>query len=137
MAGYVLEDQIGFLLRRAQQRHLAIFAAGMPGNLTSRQFAALAKLAAAGPSSQNALGRLTGMDNATISGVLGRLEERGLVQRQPQEGDRRLLEVSLTGDGAELLARCLPMAQAISAETLAPLEAAEQRQLLELLRRLG
>lgn len=137
MTDYVLDDQIGFLLRRAQQRHLAIFAAGMPGNLTSRQFAALAKLAAVGPTSQNALGRLTAMDNATISGVLGRLEERGLVQRRAQPGDRRLLEVSLTPAGSDLVAGCLAAAGQISAQTLAPLAPEEQRLLLELLRRLG
>ena len=40
---YRLTSQAGHLLRRANQRHLAIFAARMP-ELTPRQFAALAKL---------------------------------------------------------------------------------------------
>ena len=135
--GYVLDDQIGFLLRRAQQRHLAIFAAAMPEGLTARQFAALAKLGETGPCTQNALGRATAMDNATISGVLGRLADRGFVARDAQEADRRVLSVRLTEAGAALLARCLPVAQTITAETLAPLTAAQAATLIALLRRLG
>ena len=98
---YVLDDQVGFLLRRAQQRHLAIFAAAMPDALTARQFAALARLGETGPCTQNALGRATAMDNATISGVLGRLEDRGLVARTATGADRRMLEVRLTAAGAK------------------------------------
>lgn len=134
---YVLDDQVGFLLRRAQQRHLAIFAAAMPDGLTARQFAALAKLAETGPCTQNALGRATAMDNATISGVLGRLEQRGLVRRTSQEADRRMLEVRLTDDGAALVVRCLAVAQDITAQTLAPLSRVEAATLIALLRRLG
>lgn len=134
---YRLDDQIGFLLRRAQQRHLAIFGARMPGNLTARQFAALVRLHETGPCTQNALGRLTAMDNATISGVLGRLEERGLVLRLALDGDRRMLEVRLTEAGEAAVARCLPAAQGISDATLSPLDPDEQAQLLALLRRLG
>lgn len=134
---YRLDDQIGFLLRRAQQRHLAIFAAAMPEGLTARQFATLAKLGETGPCTQNALGRLTAMDNATVSGVLGRLQDRGLIARAADASDKRMLEVRLTAEGAATLARCLAAARAISAETLAPLEPAEQAALLDLLRRLG
>ena len=41
---YRLEDQVGFLLRRANQRHLAVFAEVIP-EVTTTQFAALARLA--------------------------------------------------------------------------------------------
>ena len=39
--GYHLQEQIGFVLRKANQRHLAIFSARI-GDLTPPQFAALA-----------------------------------------------------------------------------------------------
>ena len=45
--GYRLEDQVGHLMRRAQQRHLAVFAGVIP-ELTTTQFAALARLAEQG-----------------------------------------------------------------------------------------
>ena len=54
---YRLQDQIGFLLRKAQQRHVAIFAAHIP-EVTPPQFAALAKLGEVGETSQNQLGAL-------------------------------------------------------------------------------
>lgn len=49
--GYKLDDQIGFKLRVANQKHLEIFAHEMP-DLTPRQFAVLAKLTEVGPLSQ-------------------------------------------------------------------------------------
>lgn len=53
---YALQEQVGFILRKANQRHLSIFAARI-SDLTPPQFAALAKLHEVGPTSQNQLGR--------------------------------------------------------------------------------
>ena len=61
---YVLESQVGFVMRRAVQRHIAIFSSLIP-EMTPTQFAALAKLCELGQTSQNELGRLTSMDVAT------------------------------------------------------------------------
>ena len=98
---YRLEDQVGFLLRRVNQRHLAVFAAVIP-EVTTTQLAAMAKLAELGPMSQNQLGRVTAMDAATIKGVVGRLVTRRLVVTVPSEEDRRRLIVDLTPEGREL-----------------------------------
>ena len=43
-AGYVLDEQVGFLMRVAMQRHTSIFSSRMIEGLTQTQFAALAKL---------------------------------------------------------------------------------------------
>ena len=77
-ADYVLEQQAGHLLRRAHQRHAAIFQ-GLIGDsqLTTLQFAALVRLRDLGEVSQNQLGRLTAMDAATMQGVIKRLGGRG------------------------------------------------------------
>ena len=66
--GYRLEEQIGFKLRVANQKHLEIFAHEMP-DLTPRQFAVLARLTEDGPLSQNHLGRQVAMDAATTKGT--------------------------------------------------------------------
>src|ERR1700742_4040558 len=55
--GYILDEQIGFILRQVWQRHASIFARDIGINLTPTQWAALAKLAETGPCSQNQLGR--------------------------------------------------------------------------------
>ena len=53
---YVLDDQVGFLLLVALQRHTSIFTTRMIEGLTQTQFSALAKLHEVGPCSQNHLG---------------------------------------------------------------------------------
>ena len=50
---YILEEQIGFILRQVWQRHATIFAREIGINLTPTQWAALAKLTETGPCSQN------------------------------------------------------------------------------------
>lgn len=134
-APYSLDDQIGFLLRRVTQRHLSIFSAAIP-ELTTTQFAALARLAELGAQSQNVLGRATSMDAATIKGVVDRLTRDGLVETSADPEDRRRLTVSLSPAGAELYARRVQSALDVSAETLVPLSVTEQAMLLGLLRRL-
>ena len=86
---YVLEEQVGFILRQVWQRHATIFAREIGINLTPTQWAALAKLTETGPCSQNALGRLTAMDVATIKGVIDRLTARGLTETSPDPEDGR------------------------------------------------
>lgn len=132
---YVLDDQIGYVLRRVTQRHLAIFSAAMP-EVTTTQFAVLARLAELGPQSQNLLGRATALDAATVKGVVDRLMRQGLVATTPNPEDRRRLTVALTPAGLALLQGRVATALDISDETLAPLSAPERETLLSLLSRL-
>jgi MarR family transcriptional regulator, lower aerobic nicotinate degradation pathway regulator len=130
---YVLEEQIGFILRQVWQRHAAIFAREIGINLTSAQWAALSKLAETGPCSQNQLGRLTAMDVATIKGVVDRLTARGLTETSPDPQDGRRLLVSLTRAGQQVTEKAAPSALAVTRETLAPLDAKERETLMALL----
>ncbi|SNB72422.1 transcriptional regulator, MarR family [Arboricoccus pini] len=133
---YVLDEQVGFLLRQVSQRHSTIFAALIGEELTATQWAVLSKLFEVGATSQNLLGRLTAMDAATVKGVVDRLMRRDLVATRPDLQDGRRLVVELTQVGTELVGRLLPRARAITEETLAPLNAAERSQLEALLKRL-
>ena len=135
--GYRLDDQVGFVLRQAQQRHATLFASIMIEALTPTQWAALAKLAEVGALSQNKLGRLTAMDAATIKGVIDRLLARGFVSARADSADARRLLLDLTPQGAEVYARAEPAARQITAQTLAPLAEDEQAAFVALLRRLG
>src|SRR6266446_3835612 len=111
---YVLEEQIGFILRQVWQRHATIFAREIGINLTPTQWAALAKLTETGPCSQNQLGRLTAMDVATIKGVIDRLTARGLTETSPDPEDGRRLLVSLTRAGQQMAEKAAPNALAIT-----------------------
>jgi DNA-binding MarR family transcriptional regulator len=133
---YVLDEQIGFILRQVWQRHAAIFARDIGTNLTPTQWAALSKLAETGPCSQNQLGRLTAMDVATIKGVIDRLTARGLTETSQDPEDGRRLLVSLTRAGQQLAEKVAPNALAVTRETLAPLDARERETLMGLLGKL-
>lgn len=136
-APYVLDDQVGFILRQASQRHTAIFSARMVHGLTPTQFAALAKLAEKGASSQNRLGRLTAMDAATIKGVADRLRRRGLVAAVPDAEDRRRIVLDLTQEGRQVVMEAMDAGREISEATLQPLDEDERATFLALLRRLA
>jgi DNA-binding MarR family transcriptional regulator len=135
-ASYRLDDQVGFLLRRVTQRHVAIFAEHMGEDITPMRWAVLAKLHETGPSSQNRLGRSTAMDGATIKGVVDRLMNRGLIETQPDPGDARRRVIALTDAGRRLVERSVTTALAITRKTLAPLTPSERSALQMLLRKL-
>ncbi|MGV6872192.1 MarR family winged helix-turn-helix transcriptional regulator [Pseudochelatococcus sp. B33] len=133
---YILDDQVGFILRQVAQRHGAIFASRMTDDLTTTQWAVVAKLAEIGPCSQNLLGRLTAMDAATVKGVVDRLVRRGLARTQPSPEDGRRLLILLTEQGEEVYARATGKAFEISEETLAPLSPIERDLFIAMLRRM-
>ena len=132
---YRLDDQIGFLLRKASQRHIAIFARHIE-ELTPPQFAALAKLREVGSTSQNQLGALVAMDAATIKGVIDRLRTRGLVIQKPDGEDKRRLMISLTPEGRDTVERLTPLAHQLTQDTLAPLGERDRATLTRLLAKL-
>jgi DNA-binding MarR family transcriptional regulator len=134
---YRIEEQVGYLLRRAHQRASAIFqvSIGDP-NITPTQYSSMVKLNEYNELSQNLLGRLVGMDKATMQGVVRRLKDRGLVDSRPDPGDARRTLLSLTTEGQRTVQKLLINGPSVSRETLKPLNPAEQRQLLELLSRI-
>jgi DNA-binding MarR family transcriptional regulator len=133
---YVLDEQIGFLLRVAMQRHTSIFMSQMTDRLTQTQFAALAKLLEVGACSQNQLGRLIYLDAATIKGVVDRLKLRKFIATQADPGDRRRRAITLTEHGRAVTKAATELASQITANTLVPLTAEEQRTIVRLLKKL-
>lgn len=133
---YRLDEQVGFVLRKASQRHIAIFARAIT-DLTPPQFATLAKLHEVGATSQNQLGALIAMDAATIKGVIDRLKARGMVELARDADDKRRLVVSLTEEGRATIEKLIPLAHEITAETLSPLTAREAETLLRLLAKMS
>ena len=135
---YRIEEQVGYLLRRAHQRASAIFQVGIGDpNITPTQYSSMVKLNEYTELSQNLLGRQVGMDKATMQGVVRRLKERGLVDSRPDPGDARRTLLSLTTEGQRLVNKLLINGPAVSRETMKPLTAQEQRQLLELLAKIA
>jgi len=134
---YRLDGQIGFILRKVNQRHTGIFSDIMPGFLTPTRFAALAKLLEFGTLSQNALGRLTAMDIATIKGVVDRLRKLDMVESGQDPNDARRQLINLTRLGRKTILEAIPTAMDVSRMTTSPLSDAETDTLLKLLQKLS
>ena len=138
MVTYKLEDQVGHLMRRANQRHAAIFFEGLNDQqLTPLQFAVLEKIGDEEEVSQNRLGRLAAMDPATVQGVVRRLKERALIDARPDPNDGRRSLWRLSETGEAHVAATVPIAEKITEKPLAPLSKSERSTFLTLLRKLA
>ena len=133
---YLVEGQIGFILRLAFQFHTAIFTSKMVDNLTQTQFATLSKIKEIGECSQSDLVRLIALDSATINGVVNRMRSRGFLEFSEDPTDRRRQFIKLTDNGADLVSRAEAIGEGITAETLALLTPTERTRLLRLLRKM-
>lgn len=107
------------------------------GELTESQFGTLEALYHLGPMSQTEIcGKLLkSSGNTTL--VVDNLEKHGLVQRQRDEHDRRVVMVQLTEAGFNLISGLFPRHAEAVAEEMSVLTPDEQRQLGELCRKLG
>jgi len=134
---YRMENQIGFLLRVAMQRHTAIFTALMVHNLTQTQFAVLVKLYDIGPCSQIQLAREVCLDANTMKGVIDRLKSRKLVKVMDDPADGRRTITSLTTLGVKIYQEAVCVGDEITKKTLAPLSPAEQATLLKIIKKIA
>ena len=119
----------GHLIRRLHQQSTQVFqaqtqAAGF--DLTSVQFAALDAIAQQPGIDQATLAATISFDRATIGGVVERLGNKGLVQRVVSAQDRRARQLHITPEGTQLLAGIRPVVEAVQAQILAQLTAAER-----------
>jgi len=136
--GYVLERQIGFLLRKAHQYATEIFADEVGGRgVTPQQFSVMVRLYERGEQSHAQLGQANAMDPATTLGVVNRLAERGLVAVRKDPDDRRRRLVQLTVRGQEEAATLRASGPVITARTLAGLTPQERATLVALLEKLA
>jgi DNA-binding MarR family transcriptional regulator len=99
-------------------------------------FRVLLALSDEGPLSQAELGRRLGIDRSDMAAVVGELERRGLVERERDPHDKRRNVVAPTAAGDAALTRMDAAVERAQAELLAPLSAAERRELARLLDRL-
>lgn len=134
---YMLDEQVGYLLRLASQRHSAIFQKYAFDNLTPTQFSTMLRIAEKGEVSQNHLGRLAAMDVATVKGVVDRLKAKNLVKSRPDLEDKRRSIIELTQEGLGLIAELKNTGSIISEKTLEPLKPQERLTLIKLLRKIS
>lgn len=134
---YHFTEQVGHLLRKVYQRHVAIFQQNVgDSQLTAVQFITLCAVRDMGPSSLTELVQVTAVDQATIRGIVERLKVRDLITVMPDPIDRRKVVVGLTDTGAVLLAETVPHAATITELTFGTLNPAERIALMFLLNKM-
>jgi len=77
--------------------------------------------------STSALGEQLRQVGGTLTGVIDRMEERGLVRRERDSSDRRVWRIWLTESGRQLEAVLPPLAAELRQQTLQGFSEAEQR----------
>jgi DNA-binding MarR family transcriptional regulator len=132
------EDMPGHLARRFQQIAVAVFLAEVENagyDLTPVQYAALAALKANPGIDQATLAGLIAYDRTTITGVIDRLVQKGLVIRQASVRDRRARELIMTEAGRLTLRGITPAVEAAQQVMLRGLTAKESTELMRLLKK--
>jgi len=136
-ADYYFSDQVGHLLRRAYQRHAAIFQQHIPDSqLTAAQFVTLCAIHDEGTCSLSDIVKITAIDQATIRGIVERLKLRELILLSHDTSDRRKVLVTLSESGEQLVQSTVPFAAEISEATYGGLNPAERFALAFLLRKM-
>ena len=102
--------------------------------LSPPQLGALKALHPGRPIAMSELAGILGCDNSNVTGIVDRLEYRGLVERRPADYDRRVKLLVLTEAGRELREELADRLHAPPAE-LAGLSVADQRALRDILAR--
>lgn len=128
-----LAHHTGFLVRRAQQAHLAAWAHEVGDTVSNVQFGVLNVLHRLGEASQRELCDALDLDRSTVAGLVARLEARELVARVRAEADRRRNVVRLTDQGRAVLASAAGAAARVDDVLTAPLTADERSTLQRLL----
>ena len=128
----------GHLARRFQQIAVAVFLAeiGEAGfDLTPVQYAALAAIRSSPGIDQATLAGLIAYDRTTITGVVDRLVQKGLLVRHPSSRDRRARELQITEAGKRTLRGITPAVEAAQRTMLRGLTEKEGADLMRLLRK--
>ncbi len=135
---YQFSEQIGHLLRRAYQRHMAIFQETVPDStLTPSQFVVLCTVRDHQSCEVGAIAAATALDEPSVRGIVERLKWRGLLNAEHEPGDARHMKMSLTDAGRQLAEKTVPFAEQISELTFGDLKPEERVELIKLVRRIS
>lgn len=126
----------GSLIRRAQQRHVAIWMREVSTDVTSVQYAVLLVLEQRPGVSQRELGDELDLDRSTIAELAARMVRNGLVERISDPHDKRRNTLFLTTTGRALLAELKPRVDNVERVLTQELSTAERDTLRHLIERL-
>ncbi len=128
----------GYLIRRAHQTSIAIFAEELGGfEVTALQFAILQALLDEPGADQITVAQRVALDAATSGSVILRLEERGWLRREASLSDKRRKLLWLTPEGEKQTLAMKKHAKKVQQRLLSSLSEAERTQFVALLKRIS
>jgi MarR family transcriptional regulator, temperature-dependent positive regulator of motility len=131
-------DMPGHLARRFQQIAVAVFLTEVEEagyDLTPVQYAALAAVNGNPGLDQVTLAGLIAYDRTTITGVVDRLVQKGLIARHESSRDRRARELKITDAGRRVLRGSTPAVEAVQRTLVRGLTEKEAKELVRLLQK--
>ncbi len=133
-ASPVVSEAWHLMARLFQSNRGKFFAACAEVELSPPQVMAMRSLTREHPIPMSELAGLMHCDNSNVTGIVDRLEDRGLVARQPGTQDRRVKYLQVTEKGVAVQDRLQDLL-GDPPEGLLALSPAEQRQLLALMKK--
>jgi DNA-binding MarR family transcriptional regulator len=104
--------------------------------LTGPQLVILQEIARSGEVTAGEIAKAVSLSQATVTGILERMEKRGLLERQRSDRDKRRIMVRITEPGRQILDEAPPLMQEAFVEKFSSLQAWEQTMILSALQRL-
>ena len=127
----------GFLIRRLNQIHIALFFECCKDfAITPVQYGLLTTLSEQPNLDQTSLCAEVGVDRTTMADVLRRLEERGLVKREPSATDGRVKIANITAEGRETMKEMYASMREAQVRFLSPLGPREQATFIAMMMKL-
>ncbi|MBZ9557794.1 MULTISPECIES: MarR family winged helix-turn-helix transcriptional regulator [unclassified Modicisalibacter] len=135
--GLILEERLGYALRRAQLKVFKHFDEVMRGHgIRPAQFSAMVIVEGYPGVTQSSLAQTLAIDPPRVVNVVNSLEEKGLAMRVRCKRDRRSHGIFLTKQGESLVNRLKELSAQSDRESTHRLSEIERRQLLTLLRKI-
>lgn len=128
-----LYEQPGHLIRRAHQICCGLFAELVDPEVTPVQYAILRALHETPGVDQVSLARFCGLDTSTTAQTAARLQNKGLLNREPSQTDRRQWVLTLSPQGERLITDLIAGVHVMRERLLAPFNAQEREQFMALL----
>ena len=104
--------------------------------LTGPQLVILQEISSFGEVTAGEIARAVSLSQATVTGILERMEKRGLLARQRSDRDKRRIMVRITESGKQILLDAPPLMQEAFVERFSSLQTWEQTMILSSLQRL-
>jgi MarR family transcriptional regulator for hemolysin len=121
ISDFQLEQAIGLNVNRTaflMTEEIAKRFAAQGYTISAQDFGILLRISKQGAMTQNKIAALLMRDKTTITRRIDGLVRKGLVERSPDEKDRRYFLVSLTQNGEKALAATIPLVQGFQEEVL-------------------